>query len=70
MGKLAFSFVGHGKFFLYECCTGFAVMPCSALSQASCRSPDDGGGGAGLLPKDEWEHVCLTLCEQPLFKLQ
>jgi hypothetical protein len=37
-------------------CTGCSVTPCNALSQASCRSPDD-RKGASLLPEDVGEHV-------------
>jgi hypothetical protein len=37
-------------------CTGCAVTPCSALSQASCRSPDD-RKGAALPQEDVGEHV-------------
>jgi hypothetical protein len=36
--------------------TGSAVTPCSALSQASCRSPDD-RRRAALLPEDLGGHV-------------
>ncbi len=36
--------------------TGCAVTPCSALSETSCRSPDD-RRGAPLLPEDVGEHV-------------
>ncbi len=36
--------------------TGCAVTPCSAISQASCRSPDD-RRGAALPLEDVGEHV-------------
>ncbi len=36
--------------------TGSAVIPCCALSQASCRSPDDRKGVA-LTLEDVGEHV-------------
>jgi hypothetical protein len=37
-------------------CTGCSVTTCSALSQASCRSPDD-RRGAALPQKDVGGHV-------------
>jgi hypothetical protein len=43
--------------------TGRAVTPCSALCQASCRSPDD-ERGAGLLPEEVGLHVGITICEK------
>jgi hypothetical protein len=32
-------------------CTGCSITPCSAISQASCRSPDDRRGAA--LPQED-----------------
>jgi hypothetical protein len=42
------------------CCTGCSITPCSALSQASCRSPNDRRGTA-LLPEDVGGPVGVTI---------
>ncbi len=45
------------------CCTLIIYVgctPCSALSQASCRSPDD-ENGMGLLPEEVGVHVVKTV---------
>jgi hypothetical protein len=39
-----------------HCCTGYAVTPCSPISQASCQSPDD-RRGAALPQEDVGGHV-------------
>ncbi len=39
------------------------MTPCSALSQASCRSPDD-QRGAGLLTEEVGAHVGIIICEK------
>jgi hypothetical protein len=38
------------------------VTPCSALSQASCLSPDD--GGRWLLPEEVGDLVSTFICEK------
>ncbi len=43
----------------YRC----SVTPCSALSQASCRSPDD-RRGAALLAEEVGGHVGVTICKK------
>jgi hypothetical protein len=43
--------------------TGCSVTLCSALSQASCQSPDD-RRGAAWLPEDVGGHVGLTICKK------
>ncbi len=46
-----------------ETVPGRSVTPCSALSQASCQSPDD-QMGAGLLPEEVGVLVSITICEK------
>jgi hypothetical protein len=46
-----------------EVYTGCSITPCSALSQASCRSPDN-RRGAALLPEDVSGHVGVTISKK------
>jgi hypothetical protein len=43
--------------------TGCSITLCSALYQASCRSPDN-RRGAALLPEDAGGPVCVTICKK------
>jgi hypothetical protein len=43
--------------------TGCWVTPCSALFQASCKSPDD-QRGRGLPPEDVGVFLGITICKK------
>jgi hypothetical protein len=51
------------SFGLFLTCTGCSLTPCSRLSQASCRSPDD-RRRAALLPEDVGGHVGVNHRQQ------
>jgi hypothetical protein len=51
------------KYKRYSEYTDCAVTPCSALSQASCQSPDS-KREASLLPEEVEKHVGVTRCKK------